>query len=93
MSMQKPKITVERLEYMTFSVTVETNKTTTHKVTCTPGFYNKMTHGRVTEERLVQISFEFLLDKIAGSAIKKEFDLPWLQRMFDDYETEVFRRM
>ncbi len=56
-------ITVNTIDSTNFEVIVERNTTTTHRVTVTHSYYQKLTNNRVTPEVLVETSFKFLLER------------------------------
>jgi aspartate/methionine/tyrosine aminotransferase len=58
-------ITVNTIDSTNFEVIVEGHTTTTHRVTLTHLYYQKLTNNQVTPEMLVEKSFEFLV-KTAG---------------------------
>jgi hypothetical protein len=86
-------IAVTKTDHMTYSVQVDAKKVTSHTVTCTPGFYRKISNERVSEERFIELSFEFLLEKIPNTDVKPKFDLPWIPRMYPDYERAMFYKI
>ena len=47
----------------TFKVTVSDRTTTTHTVTVSPEYWQKLTGGTVPAEKLIEKSFEFLLER------------------------------
>ena len=55
-------ITIEKIDDTTFKVTVADRTTTTHVVTVAPEYWQKLTGGSVSAEKLVEKSFEFLLE-------------------------------
>lgn len=79
-------ITVNPIDSTTFEVTVESTTTTTHKVTVTPSYYEKLTGKRVAPEVLVEKSFKFLLERESNTSILRSFDLPVIGRYFPEYE-------
>ena len=52
-------ITVKPIDSTSFEVTVEASSTTTHKVTLTSSYHEKLTAKSVTPKILVEKSFEF----------------------------------
>ena len=82
-------ITVENTAPNTYAVTVESGASTTHTVTVTPEYWRKLTGGRVPPEKLVEKSFEFLLDRESNTSILRSFDLPVIQRYFPEYERTI----
>ena len=82
-------VTVTPIDSTTFDVRVERATTTTHKVTVTAPYYEKLTGKRVTPEVLVEQSFRFLLDRESNTSILRSFDLPVIGRYFPEYEKEI----
>lgn len=82
-------VTVKSIDSTTFEVMVERATTTTHKVTVTAPYYEKLTGKRVTPEVLVEKSFRFLLDRESNTSILRAFDLPVIGRYFPEYERVI----
>jgi hypothetical protein len=82
-------ITVEKISDTTFNVTVESNTTTTHQVTVSPSYYQKLTAGRVSVEALIKKSFEFLLEREPNTSILRTFDLTIINQYFPEYENTI----
>lgn len=86
-------ITVEKKDDTTFEVTVDSSGVTTHTVTLEPDYYQKLTGGRVSEEELIEKSFEFLLEREPNTSILRSFDLPVINRYFSEYERTIQKRL
>ncbi len=82
-------ITVEKIDDTTFQVTVEARTKTTHTVSVSPAYLEKLTGGRTPPETLVRKSFEFLLERESNTSILRRFDLPVIQTYFPDYERTI----
>ncbi len=82
-------ITVEKIDERTFKVTVPGRTTTTHMVTVDPAYHEKLTGGHVTAEKLVEQSFEFLLERESNTSILRSFELPVIGRYFPEYEATI----
>lgn len=82
-------ITVQPIDETTFRVTVEGRTTTSHTVTLSPSYYEKLTRKRVPPEVLVEKSFEFLLERESNTSILRSFELPVIGRYFPEYETTI----
>jgi len=82
-------ITVEKLNDITFKVTVQSNTTTTHNVTLSPSYHEKLTHNSITPEQLIEKSFEFLLQRESNTSILSRFDLPVINQYFPEYESTI----
>lgn len=82
-------IQVTKKNDTTFEVTVTARSTTTHTVTVNPDYHRKLTGGKVPAERLVERSFEFLLEREPNTSILRRFDLPVIQSYFPEYERTI----
>ena len=82
-------ITVEKLDDTTFKVTVGGNTTTTHTVTVSPEYCQRLTSGAASPETLVRKSFEFLLEREPNTSILRSFELPLIQHYFPEYERTI----
>ncbi|OGO16700.1 MAG: hypothetical protein A2Z14_10865 [Chloroflexi bacterium RBG_16_48_8] len=82
-------IKVGKISDQTFKVTVEEKVKTTHHVTVSPQIYQKLTDGKMPIERLVEASFEFLLQREPNTSILRSFDLPVIGRYFPEYEQTI----
>jgi len=80
-------ITVEKINDTTFKVTVQGR--TTHRVTLSPSYYKKLTHNNATPEKLIEKSFEFLLQRESNTSILSRFDLPIINQYFPEYESTI----
>lgn len=65
---------------------------TTHDVTAT-GADGRRYGGQVSPERLVEVSFEFLLEREPKESILRTFALPVIERYFPEYPTEIRKRL
>jgi hypothetical protein len=82
-------IAVETTAPATYRVTVTSGASTTHTVTVSPEYWRKLTDGRVPPEKLVEKSFEFLLERESNTSILRSFDLPVIQKYFTEYERTI----
>lgn len=82
-------VQVEQVDESTFTVTVRAGTTSTHTVTVSPEYHDKLTAGRVGAGELVAKSFEFLLEREPNTSIHGRFDLPLIGRYFLEYETWI----
>jgi hypothetical protein len=79
------RITVESAGGSVYRVTVVDGTTqTTHDVTVTPEDVTRYAPGS-TPERLLEASFEFLLEREPASSILSRFALPVIERYFPEY--------
>jgi len=82
-------IAVETTAPATYRVTVTSGASTTHTVTVSPEYWRKLTGWRVPPEKLVEKSFEFLLERESNTSILRSFDLPVIQKYFTEYERTI----
>jgi hypothetical protein len=82
-------ITIEKIDETTFKVTISDRTATTHLVTVSPEYCEKLTGGTVPAEKLVEKSFAFLLEREPNTSILRAFDLPTIQRYFPEYEKTI----
>jgi len=82
-------ITIQAINSTTFKVIVQQKSTTTHTVTVSPSYYEKLTDKRVKPEELVRHSFEFLLKRESNTSILRSFNLPVISRYFPEYERTI----
>jgi hypothetical protein len=82
-------ITIEKMNETTFKVTVSDRTATTHLVTVSPEYWQKLTEGKISQEKLVEKSFEFLLEREPNTSILRAFELPVIQRYFPEYEKTI----
>ena len=72
-------------------IVTQGRNTTTHDVTVTPEDVARYAPGS-TPERLIEASFEFLLEREPASSILSRFALPVIERYFPEYP-RVIRQM
>ena len=85
-------ISVESSGGSVYRVVVEQGRTkTTHEVTVTPEDFARYA-PYATPERLLEASFEFLLEREPASSILSRFALPVIERYFPEYP-RVIRQM
>lgn len=88
------KIHVTKKSETEFEVSVEDGGThTTHVVTVKSAVYERLTEGRIPPDRLVELSFEFLLAREPRESILRRFDLEVISQYFPEYERELRKRL
>ena len=89
--MSNRRISVESSGGAVYRVVItDARGTTTHEVTVTPEDVARYAPG-VMPERLVEASFEFLLEREPASSILSRFALPVIERYFPEYAREISR--
>ena len=85
MKMDKPQISVESSGGAVYRVIVTQGRSETrHEVTVTAQDVARYAPGS-TPERLLEASFEFLLEREPASSILSRFELPVIERYFPEY--------
>ena len=88
-----PDITVSPINQSLFRVEVRENTSATvHEVTARPADITRY-GGEVAAERLIQLSFEFLLEREPKESILRSFELPVIERYFQEYPKEIRKRI
>lgn len=82
-------IEVTKIADNSYEVTVRGATETKHHVTLGDDYYQKLTNGKESPERLIERSFEFLLRHESNTAIMPSFNLPVIKQFFPDYEREI----
>jgi hypothetical protein len=72
---------------------VRAKSTTVHAVTLRLDDYQRLTGGKVTPEKLIEKSFEFLLEHESNTSILSRFELPVIGRYFPEYEKIIVKRL
>ena len=86
-------ILVRRKDTETFSVEVsEGSGQTTHDVKATVEQLRRY-GGEADPERLIELSFEFLLEREPKESILRSFELPLIERYFPEYAREIRSRI
>lgn len=86
------KIEIVKRDSETFQVTVRAQSTTVHTVTLKYDDYQRLTGGKVSPEKLIEKSFEFLLERESNASILTRFDLTVIGRYFPEYEKTITTR-
>lgn len=80
------------LPHSKFEVTIRDSRLTSHIVTLSQDYYEKLTAGSVSADELIEASFEFLLAREPNTSILPEFDLKVISDYFPAYEREMKSR-
>jgi len=79
-------VEVETIGDDEFLVKVSASTSTEHHVTLTDAYWEQIWNSRLTKNEIVSRSFAFLLEREPNSSIMRTFDLPVIQRYFNEYE-------
>ena len=87
------EIRVTRTDETSFRVEVkEGSSRTVHQVTARTADVRRYA-GDVAAERLVEASFEFLLEREPKESILARFDLPVIEQYFPEYPAKIRERL
>jgi len=87
-------ISIDATKAPIYRVTVEERgRTTTHMVTTTAQDVARYAPPGTSPERLIEASFEFLLEREPASSILSTFALPVIERYFPEYPAEIRKRL
>lgn len=75
-----------------YEVLVRGARKTVHRVTLTPEFYRKLAIDSESPEKLIERSFQFLLEREPNTSILSRFDLSVIGTYFPEYETVIRER-
>ena len=92
--MTMARITVESLGESQYRViVVDGKRRTSHVVTATANDVQRYAPEETSPERLIEASFEFLLEREPASAILSSFALPVIERYFPEYQSAIRARL
>lgn len=74
-----------------FEVVISGKTQTVHTVTLDEDYFKRLTGGKITAEKFVYLSFEFLLDREPNTSILRKFDLREIGNYFPEYEDEIVK--
>ena len=87
------EINVTRLSQTTFRVEVrEGSSKTVHDVTASNADIDRY-GGGASAERLIELSFQFLLEREPKESILRSFGFPVIERYFPDYPQKIRDRL
>ena len=83
------KLQIDQINNNLFKVFIMDNINTCHLVTLKDEIFQKLTQKKITKEKLVNFSFEFLLKKEKNTQILREFELQVISEYFPDYMENI----
>ena len=87
--MKKMSIIIKELSENKFEITVSKKLVTKHTVLLTDELYDSLTKKKISKIKLLEHSFQFLLDREANTSILSFFELNIISKYFPEYETEI----
>ena len=83
------KYQIDQINKDLFRVSITGNIDTCHLVTLKDEIFQKLTQKKITKEKLINFSFEFLLKKEKNTQILREFELQVISEYFPDYMENI----
>jgi hypothetical protein len=88
--LEMAKITVTNCGQAEYQVVVEEGASrTTHNVTVTPDHVKRYAPQGTSAEKLVEASFEFLLEHESKESVLPRFELPIIEHYFPEYPRKI----
>ncbi len=84
-----PTIDIKPIDAHSFEVKIQGSNATTHIVSVTPEYAQRLVGGKIPTETLIKKSFEFLLERESNTSILRSFDLSVIARYFPEYERTI----
>lgn len=78
-------IQVKQLDSLHYEVKINAPTPTIHRVTVNPDYGQKISNGKIPVEKLITLSFQFLLEREPNTSILRQFDLAVIERYFPEY--------
>ena len=72
-----------------FEITVNKRVTTKHTVLLTDEYHDSLTEKKISKKKLLEYSFQFLLDRESNTSILSFFKLNIISKYFSEYENEI----
>ena len=79
------KFQIDQINKDLFKVSIKDNIETCHHVTLKDEIFQKLTQKKITKKKLINLSFQFLLEKEKNTQILREFELQVISEYFPDY--------
>ena len=83
------KFHIDQINKNLFKVSIKDNIETYHHVILKDEIFQKLTQKKITKEKLINLSFEFLLKKEENTQILREFELQVISDYFPDYMENI----
>lgn len=82
-------IFIKELSDNKFEVTLNKKPITKHTVLVTDEYYDTLTKKKISKKKLLEYSFQFLLDRETNTSILSFFELNIISKYFPEYENEI----
>ena len=82
-------IFIKELSDNKFEITVNKKLITKHTVILTDKYYDILTKKKISKKKLLEYSFQFLLDREPNTSILSFFELNIISKYFPEYENQI----
>ena len=82
-------ILIKELSDNKFEITVKKQPITKHIVILTDEYHHSLTKKKISKKKLLEYSFEFLLDREPNTSILSSFALDIISKYFPEYENKI----
>ena len=82
-------IFIKELSDNKFEITVNKKLITKHTVLLTDEYYDILTKKKISKKKLLEYSFQFLLDREPNTSILSFFELNIISKYFPEYENQI----
>ena len=82
-------IFIKKLSDNKFEITLNKKSITKHTVLITDEYYDALTKKKISKKKLLEYSFQFLLDREPNTSILSFFALNIISKYFPEYENEI----
>ena len=79
------KLSISEISDSLFKVTVKDEVETSHLVNVSDDFLDKYIKKKISKKKLIELSFNFLLEREKNTSILKEFKLEVISQYFPEY--------
>ena len=76
-----------------FEITINKKLITKHTVILTDEYHDSLTKKKISKKKLLEYSFNFLLDRESNTAILSFFELETISKYFPEYEHEIKKNL
>ena len=82
-------IFIKELSDNKFEIIINKKPITKHIVLLTDEYYDNLTKKKISKKKLLEYSFQFLLDREPNTSILSFFELNIISKYFPEYENEI----
>ena len=82
-------IFIKELSDNKFEITLNKKSITKHTVLVTDEFHDTLTKKKISKKKLLEYSFQFLLDREPNTSILSFFELNIISKYFPEFENEI----